>query len=163
MIPAPPAGAVRFNPPPGWDVPVGFDPRRGHLPDPTWAPPPPDWEFWVPDSGAGRYPVTLPSATLPPGPAPSRERWRTVFIVLGVLAVAVGLALWASAAGGSSGAAVGSCWTGVEGGQMEEVPCGSSRATHQVEDRVSDVVECPLTSDGYFEDGNAFLCVKPLG
>ena len=162
MIPTPPAGAVRFNPPPGWDVPLGFDPRRGHRPDPTWPRAPEDWDYWVPDSGAGRYPVALPSATLPPGPAPSRERWRMIAIALGVLAVVVGLVLWSSASRDSSGTAVGSCWTGVEGGQMEEVSCGSSRATHQVEDRVTDIAECPVTSTGYFEDGRAFLCVKRL-
>jgi hypothetical protein len=38
---------ISFNAPPNWPVPPGFDPRRGHLYDPTWPPAPIDWEFWV--------------------------------------------------------------------------------------------------------------------
>jgi len=39
----------RFNPPPGWPLPVGFVPPAGWQPDPSWPPVPPQWQLWVSD------------------------------------------------------------------------------------------------------------------
>lgn len=50
---APDVDAV-FVPPPGWSVPAGFDPRRGHLPDPAWPAAPEGWEFWAAPPVPGR-------------------------------------------------------------------------------------------------------------
>ncbi len=42
--------ALRFNPPPGWEVPdEGFVPPPGWAPDPSWPPAPSDWRFWTTD------------------------------------------------------------------------------------------------------------------
>ena len=151
MIPAPPPGAVRFNPPPQWLAPEGFDPRRGHLVDPAWPPAPEDWELWVPDAppvGRGLL---------------GSERLRLLGgLAVAALAVFLAFQFFTGGSGGSS-TGVGSCWSGVEGGEMDPVPCDSSRATHQIESRVSNPDDCPLTSGGYFVDGNSYLCVKRVG
>ncbi|AGL18434.1 SHOCT domain-containing protein [Actinoplanes sp. N902-109] len=45
--PPDPAGAVRFNPPPGWPpAPDGWLPPAGWRPDPSWPPPPPGWPLY---------------------------------------------------------------------------------------------------------------------
>lgn len=43
--------ALKYNPPPGWKVPLGPDgsPTDGFSPDPSWPAPPEDWQFWVLD------------------------------------------------------------------------------------------------------------------
>jgi hypothetical protein len=41
---------MRFNPPPGWPVALGFEPTHGWSPDPRWPPAPPHWRFWLPDA-----------------------------------------------------------------------------------------------------------------
>jgi hypothetical protein len=40
---------LRFNPPPGWQVPPDFVPGPGWQPDPSWPPAPPGWSMWVSD------------------------------------------------------------------------------------------------------------------
>jgi hypothetical protein len=70
---------LRFNPPPGWPLPVGFVPPAGWQPDPSWPPVPPQWQLWVGDDtmpGSGwpvAPPVTYPyqlygQATVPTNP-----------------------------------------------------------------------------------------------
>lgn len=149
MIPPAPEGSVRFNPPPEWAVPEGFDPRQGHLADPTWPTPSSDWPFWLPDTTA----------------APHRGLRRSEMVrlvaTLGVVVLAV--VLMVTQIEGDPPTGVGSCWTGAEGGSMEPVHCRSSRATHTVESRVSNPSLCPATSGGYFEDGDGYLCVRRLG
>jgi len=50
--------ALRFNPPPGWDVPGdGWSPPHGWTPDPAWPTAPDGWQFWVRD--------TAPAASAP--------------------------------------------------------------------------------------------------
>lgn len=45
--------ALRFNPPPGWLVPmVGWTPPPGWQPDSSWPQAPQGWQFWVPDDQA---------------------------------------------------------------------------------------------------------------
>jgi hypothetical protein len=39
---------LRFNPPPNWPVPRGFQPDPHWRPDPRWGPPPPGWWLWIP-------------------------------------------------------------------------------------------------------------------
>jgi hypothetical protein len=39
-----------FNTPPRW--PLGFDPRRGHVADPSWPSPLAEWRWWVPSPTA---------------------------------------------------------------------------------------------------------------
>ncbi len=71
---------LRFNPPPGWPLPVGFVPPAGWQPDPSWPPVPPQWQLWVSDDtvpGSGlpvAPPVTYPyqlygQATVPTNPS----------------------------------------------------------------------------------------------
>lgn len=53
--------ALRFNPPPGWDVPSdpAWVPPAGWRPEPWWPPAPAGWVYWVPVDPAG----TTPPAT----------------------------------------------------------------------------------------------------
>jgi uncharacterized protein DUF4190 len=39
--------AQKFNPPPGWPVPYGFEPPADWEPDPGWPPAPPGWPLWI--------------------------------------------------------------------------------------------------------------------
>jgi hypothetical protein len=41
-----PAGTM-FNPPPGWPVPLGFQPSRDWTPNPSWPAAPAGWQFWI--------------------------------------------------------------------------------------------------------------------
>lgn len=152
---------MRFNPPPAWGAPEGFDPRRGHLSDPAWAPAPEGWQFWVPDPAAGADPsVVLPHTSLPRGRLESRERLRLVLAVTVLLGLA-GVIMWAVAESEPPPPGVGSCWRGDE--WMYEVPCSSSEATHIVESRVTEPEDCSLTSSSYLEEGDMILCLRSLG
>ncbi len=47
-IPKPNKGQNQFNKPPTWPAPPGFNPLiPGHLIDPTWPDPGPDWQYWT--------------------------------------------------------------------------------------------------------------------
>jgi hypothetical protein len=158
VIPVGPDAAVRFNPPPGWVVPAGFDPRRGHLADPAWPSAPEGWAFWVPDATLGRESVqgSLPSATLPRGKVEPRER-RRVVIALACVAVVAILGFWGASAGDddvSTGA--GSCWTDAGGDQVEAVSCDSSRAAYVVDEVVGTPGQC---SASYIEYEGSILCM----
>lgn len=41
--------ALKYNTPPGWDVPLNSDggPPDGFTPDPSWPSPPANWQFWI--------------------------------------------------------------------------------------------------------------------
>lgn len=42
------SGNLRFNPPPGWNVPAGdWTPPAGWKPDPDWPSAPSGWQFWL--------------------------------------------------------------------------------------------------------------------
>lgn len=64
---------MRFNPPPGWQVPDNFVPPQGWQPDPSWPMAPAGWQFWVDEpTQAGSYdPATNynPAAGYTPGAA----------------------------------------------------------------------------------------------
>ncbi len=162
MIPAPPAGAVRFNAPPTWTVPQGFDPRRGHLSDPAWPAPPEGWSFWITDPAAA-VASGVPTTTLPRGRLEAGERRRLV-ITLGGIALVIVLLVWAAvSSGGSEEEAtpgVGSCWTGGE--WVDMVPCSSADAEYVVESKVGSPEQCPMSSPGYLEEGDDILCLAPL-
>lgn len=160
---APPPG-VRFNPPPGWAVPAGFDPRRGHLPDPAWPTAPADWQFWVVDPAVGRERAQVPVTALPPTADQRRkERVRLALILVGVLFA--GFLVFLLGRNDDGGGGVGSCWTDAPAGErVVEVSCGSSRAVWEVTQVVTDPVQCPASAAAYIEgDGDTFLCVRPAG
>lgn len=168
MIPAPPPGvATRFSPPPTWAVPTGFDPRRGHLPDPTWPAAPEGWTFWVPDAEAGRERAQVPTASLPVPTGLVRGERRRLGITLGALAVLVVGVIWlASATGDDDGReapGVGSCWAERSGGWLSEVPCGPGRADYVVVEVAATPEQCGLSTDGYVEIEGDILCLEPAG
>lgn len=163
MIPAAPEGAVRFNPPPTWSAPRGFDPRRGHLSDPTWPAPPEGWPLWVADSSAVLVGPDGPTTTLPRGTLEAGERKR-MLLVGGGFALAVGLLIWFGLSGGLDDSAqqpgVGTCWT--SGEWVDVVPCSSDRAAYVVHSVVSTVGECPPGASSYVENGDDVLCLRPV-
>ncbi len=84
---------VRFNPPPGWPVPVGWSPTRDWLPDPAWPPAPPGWVFWV-DESAATDGATDGAPESPPGrSARLAQRWRFPITIAIALFVTAGLGL----------------------------------------------------------------------
>lgn len=163
-MPAAPDAGVRFNPPPGWTVPAGFDPRRGHLADPAWPAAPEGWAFWVPDAAAGRESVTqgtLPSATVPRGRFEPGER-RKVMIGLACLGVVAAFIIWGIAGGGDDvSTGIGSCWSG--GDRLTAVSCDSSEATYVVREIVDTPDQCPMSSPGYIEYSGDILCMHSRG
>ena len=62
---------ARFNPPPGWAFPAGWQP------DPAWPTPPPGWSWWVDDWAL--MPQPIPPALVPHPPAnpwaPPEQPW----------------------------------------------------------------------------------------
>ena len=160
MIPAPPERpAVVFNPPPGWSAPAAFDPRRGHLVDPSWPAAPQGWAFWVADPSAGPERATLPSVALPRAPGEGRRERRRLVVILGVVAVVVvGGGVWAAVAP-EPVPAVGTCWSG-SGEWVNEVPCGSAEAEFAAVLRTTSPEACPASSDSYLEFGDAILCLE---
>lgn len=162
MIAVGPDAGVRFNPPPTWTVPAGFDPRRGHLADPAWPTAPEGWSFWVTDPTVGREAATRPSAALPRGRLESGER-RRLGIALACAAAIAALVFWAASMSDSpeARAGIGSCWT--DGSDfVNQVPCGSARAAYVVEREVSRPEQCPPGPAGYLEVGETFLCLRSL-
>jgi hypothetical protein len=149
-IPWPVAPDAVFVAPPGWSVPAGFDPRRGHLPDPTWPPAPEGWEFWGaparPGAGAG-FVQSVGKGKLVGG---------------GVLAVVAVLLVVAAFSGDDDAAStgVGSCWTE---GQTNVAPvaCGSDDAAYRVS-RVVDTAGSCSGPAGYLVDGDDFLCLESM-
>lgn len=58
---------MRFNAPPGWEVPTpDWVPDAGWVPDPSWPPAPPGWEFFVDDEKAG-----VPGTRVAPDASPA--------------------------------------------------------------------------------------------
>ena len=53
---------LKFNPPPGWPLPWGFEPPPGWEPDPAWPEPPPGWPLWI-GSDAPRVLYRVPAGT----------------------------------------------------------------------------------------------------
>jgi hypothetical protein len=160
MIPDPPDGAaVVFNPPPGWSTPMGFDPRRGHLADPTWPSPPEGWAFWVADSSAGPERAALPSVALPPTKEQAGKERRRLVIILGVVGLIMGGAIFLAVNTPEPVPDVGSCWSG-NGDWLNEVPCGPE-ADYVAVKQATTPQGCRFSSGGYLEFGDAFLCLEP--
>jgi hypothetical protein len=153
MIPPAPDQNVQFNPPPGWDVPTGFDPRLGHLEDPAWPTPPPGWEFWVRRQKAV-------------GADSFIKRVGVLRLLGGIAVAAVAIVLIVNRIDTeTTPTGVGSCWAVNEGSSERHVAvrCGSADAAYTVESEVTDQAQCPETSTGYFEDGKTIQCLKPVG
>lgn len=153
-IPAAPDPTWQFATPPAWPAPPGFDPRKGHVVDPTWAAAPEGWQFWV-------RPVI---------PAEARRRnwsgvpwWR---VALGAAALLLAVSRFFT--GGSSGAdtGVGSCWSQDSGSKYVPVSCSDSSATYRVVSQVGSPDSCPQTSDSYLDsavDGDSrYECLVPI-
>jgi hypothetical protein len=138
-----------FNPPPGWAVPAGFDPRRGHLADPAWPPAPVGWQLWV----------TRPK---PRGLLAALKRgwWGPL---AGSLAVVV-LVVLATVVGSSSSPSdgVGSCWAKGSNGRLTSVDCSSTSAAYRVSAVVGSPAACGSASPGYFEDANGVECLAAI-
>lgn len=167
MIPAPPPGvATRFSPPPTWTVPRGFDPQRGHLPDPAWPPAPDGWVFWVPDPEAGRERAAGPTASLPVPTGLVRGERRRLGITLGALAVLTGGVIWLASATDDDGTreppGVGSCWAERDE-WLSEVPCGTDRADYVTVEVATTPEECALSVAGYLEVDGDIHCLEPAG
>lgn len=152
-IPPPSDPTLRFNPPPGWDAPYGFDPRKGHLLDPAWPPPPPGWELWVRPPRSEHRDNVLTRVGAP----------RLVGGLL-IAGLAV-LLIFHSVDSSTTPTGVGSCWaagTGA-GDQFEAVRCDSDRAEYTVDSEVADPSQCPVTSAMYFETGGVVQCLSKAG
>jgi hypothetical protein len=148
-IPAELVAGSRFVAPPGWEVPAGFDPRLGHLPDPTWPAAPTGWAFWV--------------APTPPGKTAGfvAKVGATRLVIGGILAaIAVMLVLGQIFDDSPEADGVGSCWA--EGtSSVESVPCGSSAAAYRVTKVASSSDACD-GPEGYLSDGTQFLCLEAV-
>ncbi|MGW6128929.1 LppU/SCO3897 family protein [Cellulomonas sp. NPDC055163] len=149
-IPLAPGTDAAFAPPPGWTVPAGFDPRRGHLPDPAWPAAPEGWEFWTAPRNPGR------AAGFVAGVGPTK------LILGGVLAVvAVFLVLGQVFDDDVATDGMGSCWSAGTT-DVRAVACGDSAAVYRVTSVVESAVSCTGPA-GYLEDGTRFLCLEAIG
>jgi len=150
-----PGSGYAFRPPPGWNVPPGFDPRLGHQPDPTWPPAPPGWQFWAPvtvpaGSSLGRTGYSIP--------------WLRVIVGGVILLFVVGRLLLPSSSSSSTSTGVGSCWTPSSGQNLRPVTCGSAEATYQVVAEAPSPQQCPSTSSTYLDPqggGSMYRCLAP--
>jgi hypothetical protein len=173
----PSTGDWEFAVPPNWPAPPGFDPRKGHVADPTWPSAPPDWQFWVRPGTAAR-PDQFGMNVLPGSPMnyaatarPTARRgyqvpWLRVLGGVGI-AIVVGLRLWGGPAASSGGDGVGSCWAVESGSTYRSVPCSSGLAQYQVVSTVLTPTECPASSGFYLEahqrgSVSGFECLVPL-
>lgn len=150
MISAAPGGGADtvFNAPPGWLTPAGFDPRRGHLPDPTWPAAPAGWQFWV-------------ARPQPRGLVPALKRgWWGPAVGGAVVVLLVLVALLHGPSSPTDG--VGSCWTEGSGGRLTSVDCSSSRAMYRVSSVVARPELCSKPSPGYLEGATGFECLTAM-
>jgi hypothetical protein len=155
VLPQAPGPDFVFTPPPTWGAPAGFDPRRGHVVDPSWPPAPDGWQFWT-------LPIVSPSTRLGNG----LNKVGKVRIVFGVLALLfVGLRL-VGGFGGDPPSGVGSCWKVADGSKYTVVDCTDSSARYRVIAEAPDPNQCPASSDSYLdskEDGAArYKCLVPV-
>jgi hypothetical protein len=155
VIPQAPGPEFVFTPPPSWNAPAGFDPRRGHLVDPVWPPAPDGWQFW-------NQPV-IPPATRFMSRLNSVGKVR---IVIGVLAVLFVLSRFFGVFGGGPPTGLGSCWKGADGSKYTPVDCSDSSAQYKVNAEESDPALCPPPADSYLDskkDGaSRYKCLVPI-
>jgi len=151
-VPVAPGPQYEFRVPPGWPAPPGFDPRRGYRIDPTWPAPPPGWVFW------GRPVVPVAART-------SSIRGSTVLrLVIGLVVLVFVVTHFVG--GSDAGTHVGSCWKHVSGTEYAPVDCSSSNAEFRVVSEVSDMNQCPGSSDSYLDSGDVgaadrYRCLVP--
>lgn len=145
---APSAGAdVAFQAPPGWTVPAGFDPRRGHLVDPAWPAAPDGWQWWAPAPRPRGF-----------GAWVRRAGWGP--LLLGSLLIGFFLILAFDESSPVDG--VGSCWTsaGQTDGSFVPVDCTDTSAEVVVDSVVTSPDQCPFT-EMYFEVGSSsYQCLR---
>ena len=121
--------------PPKLARPPGFDPRRGHLVDPSSASSaPPGWQFWV-SVAPQRRPMSL----------------------LSKIALAIGILMALGAAGrlihtvdaATTPSGVGSCWTAKNStGTITPVRCSDRTAHYTVVSEVASEADCPAIAVG---------------
>ena len=153
-VPATAASSVgtSFQAPPGWDVPRGFDPRRGHLVDPAWPAAPADWQFWGPSP--------RPRGFLP---WVRRVGWGPLVLGTILLLVVVAVATTDDTTS-SQGSGVGSCWSAqTPTSEYFSIDCDSPDAQYQVVSEVGSAEDCGTSSDGYFEVGDIVQCLREVG
>lgn len=118
------ARTTRFNPPPGWPpAPAGWVAPPGWQPDPSWPAPPPGWQLWVADrpaispaaqdallAMAGGAAVILgsllPWVSFNSAGVEIRPGARVASVALGLVVVALGLALRVATRPGRLAAAI---------------------------------------------------------
>jgi hypothetical protein len=156
VIPQAPGPDFVFTPPPSWGAPTGFDPRKGHVVDPAWPPPPDGWQFWT-------LPVVSPATRLGNG----LNKVGKLRIVFGVLAALFLVSRLTGLFGGGPSTGVGSCWEESNGTKSAVVDCSDSAARYKVIAEEPDPSQCPANSDSYLdskEDGDArYKCLVPVG
>jgi hypothetical protein len=153
-VPQAPGPEFVFAAPPGWSAPQGFDPRRGHVVDPSWPAAPDGWQFWT-------LPVVHGSARLGNG----LNKIGKVRILFGAIALIVVLSRLSGLFGDGPATGVGSCWDAGDGSKSAPVDCSDSAAQYRVIAEVADPNVCPEASDTYLDskdDGPArFKCLVP--
>ncbi|WP_448630079.1 hypothetical protein [Cellulomonas soli] len=148
----PPGAGTSFQAPPGWQVPSGFDPRRGHLVDPAWPAAPEGWQFWAPTPRPGGFLGWV-----------KRAGWGP--ILLGSLLLLIAIALVTTGGDTSdTGTGVGSCWSADSPtSQFHTVDCASDAAQYEVISEVGSVQECADPQGPYFEVGSLVQCLREVG
>jgi hypothetical protein len=156
VLPQAPGPDFVFTPPPSWGAPAGFDPRRGHVVDPTWPPAPDGWQFWT-------LPVVSPSARFGNG----LNKVGKLRIVFGIVAVLLLGSRLTGLFGGGPDTGVGSCWNAADGSKSEPVDCSDSAARFKVTAEEPDPSQCPAGSTSYLDtrkDGDArYKCLVVVG
>jgi hypothetical protein len=154
-LPPAPGPEYVFTPPPSWTAPQGFDPRRGHVVDPSWPPAPDGWQFWT-------RPI-LPSATRFADGLNKVGKARILFGAVALILVVVRLGGFF---GGGPATGVGSCWEGANGSKSKPVDCSDSSAQYRVIAQTSDLDQCPAAADSYLDtekDGaSRYKCLEPI-
>jgi hypothetical protein len=143
-----------FNPPPTWRTFPGFDPRLGHVPDPTWPPAPADWVWWVPNP-ARAY------AYAPPPRSKYRKPLRVVLFGLVAMVMITGFVAnlfngWAD----RPTTGVGSCWA-PDGKGLIAVSCKSDRATYTLVGDVKSPSSCPPETTEVTARNATYVCLTP--
>jgi hypothetical protein len=155
VLPPAPGPEYVFTPPPSWGTPEGFDPRRGHVVDPSWPSAPDGWQFWT-------LPIVPPATRFGNG----LNRIGKGRILFGAIALVFVVIRLGGLFGGGPATGVGSCWEGANGSKSKPVDCSDSSAKFRVIAQTPDPYQCPAASDSYLdskEDGaSRYKCLVPI-
>ncbi len=152
-IPPAPGPEWTFNPPPSWAA-LGYDPRSGLPPDPTWPAPPVGWQFWVK--------TKVPAAAK--GSIVRRVGGPRVVIAAAVVLVVIAFAVNSFAhSAHSPSLGVGSCWKLASGTEYAPVDCNDGAATDKVISVVSDPADCPGSGDYLRSEDDSDHSIQCLG